>query len=285
MPPKTDKNGYLPPEWRSSILSEDLVELSKEGFPLEPLEEDDKSLETTAIQSLNVLRDFFSHPRFQEKNILLFEPTRPDLRAAIVRSGARYVDAGRYLTGEPNIEAAHCALKKGIALTIFNYDDPVPESWPTPVLIDERGRPFMEEDRSADWHLFHLGTRDGLPENNLSWLSEKNDAMKKLPLSRDFNLRAQARRINQEKRLESMSGHAKSLGFETQNQAGFLWLALPGLSSEELRHLFAQNGVSVLGCDHHPYRQRVRLGPTNVQSHKKLFGCLESIAETQKDQS
>jgi hypothetical protein len=278
-----DENNYLPPEWRVPRKAEGLVDFSGDGFPIGQQE---TLLEIELNQGpagLDVLIDFFKLAVLSDTHVLVFEPTRSDLRAAIVRAGAKYIDAGRYLNGAPDFEAARCALKTDVSLTLFNHDDPVPEDWPTPVLLDQRGRPFVRHTTESDWSLYALGTRDGLPETRQTWVVAKREDSAGTTssdlLDETFNTRASLRLAHQDARLRMMVFEALNLGFEAHAQAGFLWLGVPGFSAKHLLESCAKEDIAVLGCDHHPYRQRVRIGLTNDEHNDLLFQGLGAVAK------
>lgn len=279
----SEEISFLPPEWRETQASEGLVDFSGDGFLIGQEESLLNEELEQGPEGLEVLCDFFASEGLKGARVLLFEPTRPDIRAAIVRSGGTYIDAGRYLAGDLNIEAAQSALKTGVSMTVFNHDDPVPEDWATPIFVDRRGRPFARQPAKDDWSLYALGSRDGLQEQRRTWIVRKGeDPLGINPfcvMDEGFDTRAALRAAHQEARLRMMVAEALELGFEAHAQAGFLWLGAPGFSARFLRQACARGGVAVLGCDHHPYRQRIRIGLPDDARNQRLFECLGSIAD------
>lgn len=260
------------------------LDFSNSGFPIGPFEPTIDAALAQESSPLQVLVSFFRTHLKPDARVLLFEPTQPDIRAAIVHSGASYVDAGRYLDGRLDDAAARCALKGGITLTLLNHDDEIPVDWPTPFMIDRRGQPFSEQEREGDWCLYNLGTRDGLSETRATWIAQRGEApageISPDLFPRGFDARASQRITQQRARLHAMATEARSCGFEAHVQAGFLWFGSPGLSALELSDSFAKQGIGVFACDHHPYRHRVRIGVSNDRHTQQLFDCWSAMAST-----
>jgi hypothetical protein len=273
---------FKPPEWRDAPQEEGLLDLSEDGFTLSPLEPELEISLQSRTSGLDVLLNFLSKQKLAKQSVLLFEPTEPDIRAAIVRSGSTYIDAGRYLDGQPDLDAASCALRAHIGLTIFGPDDNIPESWPTPTLVDRRNAPFLAHQHKEDWSIQNLGRRDGLSVTKYTWISSKSKGHPKdlpsLCTSDAFSKRASKRRSQQELFLEKLSVHGKKLGFETLTQAGFLWLSIPGTGAEKLRDACATTGLSVSGFAHHPYRNRIKIGIPDDDHFEQVLDCLSKLS-------
>ena len=198
--------------------------------------------------------------------VLLFEPTRPDIRMAVLELGARFVDGGRIFSGEPDPSVFEYFRERPLELVIVEIGDIVPDWFRTKVLVDARSQPYQRSlEGVSESVLFGLGARDGVSDYKLTWIQGRGSANSREAIGitgRDgFLERAEKRAQTQASVLASMLEYAEFAGFEACVRAGFLWLGQPGFSSDQLEQAFVEQGLAVFACSHHSYRHRVRLSP------------------------
>jgi hypothetical protein len=204
--------------------------------------------------------------------VLIFEPSRVDLRAALLARGHRYVDAGRLIDGRPDPSAARRALADGaVGAVLLQAGDDLPLFSRAPVLVDGRGSPWLPglgpSAPPGASVLLSLGPRDGLRGPGGIWLAKAEtgaaaaNARQASPLEGGFARRAWQRFRNQEQVLSALSAAASRAGMEARLRAGFLWLARPGWSGSELREALARRGLVGFAPSHHAYRHQLRITP------------------------
>ncbi|MBR58622.1 MAG: hypothetical protein CMH54_11470 [Myxococcales bacterium] len=284
------------PEDRALPVGLDLIDLSTEALATTQVTElpwvqqtphrtDHTLVATTAME---VLVRFFSSLE-GEGYILVFEPTRPDIRRAILKSGKRYIDGGRLLNGRIDPTTCAKALESTIDLVVVDHDDSWEHTQSTPVLVDMRGLPFgaVRLHTEGQWHLLQPAVRDELQRPGLAWITNDarmkgSDALLSLADHVDterFEQAAHRRLQDQSALFSDLASHAKSLGFEAFERAGFLWLGNVGSSVDRLFDALVEEGIGSFACNHHPYRHRVRLSAFPAPMLDKVKSGLQRIAE------
>jgi len=168
-------------------------------------------------------------------------------------------------------------------LVILEVGDALPGKISAPVLVDARSKPYRVGAACTDFHaLYALGLRDGFSRTLGAWIQKgRSGARLEGDLAEavsgpGFEDRAQQRHESLESSLNKMSEHGRAAGFETSVRAGYVWLAVPGFSSSQIKRAFSENGLGVFACDHHPYRHRARLAPPGwaiVERLKLIFSA------------
>ncbi len=284
------------PEDRALPVGRDLIDLSQEvlgnnrtgDFPWvqqTPYRTNHTLVATTAIEVM--VRFFSSFDR--DRHVLVFEPNRPDIRRAILKSGKRYIDAGRLLNGRIDPTACKKALNQTVDLVILDHDDSWYETHIAPVLVDMRGLPFGTAPTHIEgqWHLLQPGTRDDLARPGLAWITDDarmkgTDALLSLANNVDkdsFDQAAFARIHAQQTLFADLISFATALGFEAFERAGFLWLGAVGSSVDQVFDALVEEGIGSFACNHHPYRHRVRLSPFPAHMKDPLKIALQRTAE------
>ncbi len=203
--------------------------------------------------------------------VLTFEPSRADLREALLALGRRYVDGGRLVDGRPDPAAARRALEGGAAgAVLLQPGDRLPCPPRVPVLIDARGCPWVPDSPvrlpPGTRALMAPGPRDGLRRALGYWLIGDTAAGCRAPadapaLGLGFGRRAHLRAGNQARALSTLAAAARSAALEARERAGFLWVARPGRSGERLREELARRGLVGFASAHHAYRHQLRVTP------------------------
>ena len=279
---KPERSGI--PEYRNSVMAGVGLDLSRDDVLMHPLEhldseERDSSpgeskepeAQDPALRLSNVIRALVG----PGSRVLLFEPTRPDLRQAILDNDASYIDGGRLLQGAMDPSVLEYFRGEEPDLVVIERDDVAPEGFSVPFLVDARSAPYQKSRLPGRRHfaLHALGPRDGFSDILGVWLEAPGhdegappSLVRAALAAPGFEERSAQRQENELKSLEHLKALAVEAGFESRCRAGYLWLGLPGFASTDIERAFRDAGLGVLGCSHHPYRQRVRLAPPDLQT-------------------
>jgi hypothetical protein len=285
------------PEDRTAAQEVLGLDLSREDGPMLPVERGTPGWFSDCPPVEQILSDFMRTIVGENGRVLLFEPTRPDIRRAVLSAGLSYIDGGRLLNGPPDPATLAYVLQEKIQLVVCESGELEGLPGRPLLLVDRRSTPFygtsfhtgVTENR---FELVQLGPRDGFQHESARWVRGPDGTQYTgwSPTQRQLNelftppfkQRASERFAAQEGWLNRFADISVGAGFEAMILGGFLWLGWPGLPSEEIRRNFLNHGITVFSVEHHPYRHRVRLCPVHPGNDPIITEALRNTSRSLK---